>query len=60
MAVMTTRTIIVVDDSETSRRFARLILERAGYEPEMHWFNGGHEIDPELKKAAFDFALNAR
>ncbi|GAA4746747.1 hypothetical protein GCM10023264_10500 [Sphingomonas daechungensis] len=32
-------------------------LERAGFEPEVHWFNGGHEIDPQLKKAAFDFAL---
>jgi len=32
-------------------------LERAGYSPEIHWFNGGHEIDPQLKKAAFDFAL---
>ena len=32
-------------------------LEGAGYEPEMHWFNGGHEIDPDLKKAAFDFAV---
>jgi CheY-like chemotaxis protein len=29
--MISTRTIIVVDDSETSRRFARLILERAGY-----------------------------
>lgn len=32
-------------------------LERAGFAPEVHWFNGGHEIDPKLKKAAFDFAL---
>lgn len=32
-------------------------LERAGFTPEVHWFNGGHEIDPQLKKAAFDFAL---
>jgi predicted esterase len=32
-------------------------LESAGYSPEIHWFNGGHEIDPQLKKAAFDFAL---
>jgi predicted esterase len=32
-------------------------LESAGFAPEVHWFNGGHEIDPELKKAAFDFAL---
>ena len=32
-------------------------LERAGFAPEVHWFNGGHEIDPQLKKAAFDFAL---
>jgi phospholipase/carboxylesterase len=32
-------------------------LEGAGFAPEVHWFNGGHEIDPELKKAAFDFAL---
>ena len=33
-------------------------LERAGFAPEVHWFNGGHEIDPALKKAALDFALN--
>ena len=33
-------------------------LERAGYAPEMHWFSGGHEIDPDLKKAAFDFAVS--
>ena len=33
-------------------------LERAGFAPEMHWFNGGHEIDTDLKKAAFDFALS--
>ena len=32
-------------------------LEGAGYLPEVHWFNSGHEIDPDLKKAAFDFAL---
>ena len=32
-------------------------LESAGFAPEVHWFNGGHEIDLELKKAAFDFAL---
>ena len=32
-------------------------LESAGFAPEIHWFNGGHEIDLELKKAAFDFAL---
>jgi predicted esterase len=31
-------------------------LERAGYAPEVHWFNGGHEIDRYVKKAAFDFA----
>jgi predicted esterase len=34
-------------------------LERAGYAPEVHWFNGGHEIDPDLKKVALDFALGA-
>jgi phospholipase/carboxylesterase len=33
-------------------------LERAGFAPELHWFNGGHEIDTDLKKAAFDFALS--
>jgi len=32
-------------------------LEGAGYSPEVHWFNGGHEIDPQLKNAALDFAL---
>lgn len=32
-------------------------LKRAGFTPEVHWFNGGHEIDPDLKKTAFDFAL---
>lgn len=32
-------------------------LERAGYKPEVHWFSGGHEIDRNTKKAAFDFAL---
>lgn len=32
-------------------------LEGAGYSPEVHWFNGGHEIDPQLKNASLDFAL---
>ena len=32
-------------------------LESAGYSPEVRWFNGGHEIDPQLKNAALDFAL---
>ncbi len=32
-------------------------LEGAGYSPVVHWFNGGHEIDPQLKNAALDFAL---
>ena len=32
-------------------------LERAGFSPEVHWFNGGHEIDPKLKQAGIDFAL---
>lgn len=32
-------------------------LEKAGYSPEVRWFNGGHEIDPDLKKAALDFTL---
>ena len=32
-------------------------LEGAGYSPEVHWFTGGHEIDPQLKNAALDFAL---
>jgi predicted esterase len=31
-------------------------LERAGYAPQVHWFNGGHAIDRDIKKAAFDFA----
>ena len=32
-------------------------LEAAGFNPDVRWFNGGHEIDPALKDAAFDFAL---
>lgn len=32
-------------------------LESAGFKPEVHWFNGGHEIDPKLKQAGIDFAL---
>ena len=32
-------------------------LEGAGYSPAVHWFNGGHEIDPQLKNAALGFAL---
>jgi predicted esterase len=32
-------------------------LESAGYRPEVHWFNGGHEVDPDIKKLALDFAL---
>ena len=32
-------------------------LEAAGFDPDVRWFNGGHEIDPALKAAAFDFAL---
>jgi len=32
-------------------------LEAAGFDPEVHWFNGGHEIDPQLKQAGIDFAL---
>ncbi|GAA4746722.1 serine esterase [Sphingomonas daechungensis] len=32
-------------------------FEEAGYAPEVNWFNGGHEIDPQLRKLAFDFAL---
>ncbi len=32
-------------------------LEGAGYEPEVRWFNGGHRIDPDLLRAALDFAL---
>jgi phospholipase/carboxylesterase len=32
-------------------------LEAAGFSPEVHWFNGGHEIDPHLKQAGIDFAL---
>ncbi len=42
--------------AENTRRMVEG-LERAGFAPEVHWFNGGHEIDPQLKKAAFDFAL---
>lgn len=32
-------------------------LEAAGFDPEVHWFNGGHQIDPQLKQAGIDFAL---
>jgi phospholipase/carboxylesterase len=32
-------------------------LEAAGFDPDVRWFNGGHEIDPVLKDAAVDFAL---
>ena len=32
-------------------------LESAGFDPDVRWFNGGHEIDPTLKNAAIDFAL---
>ena len=32
-------------------------LGAAGFDPDVRWFNGGHEIDPALKDAAFDFAL---
>lgn len=32
-------------------------LEAAGFDPDVRWFNGGHEIDLALKAAAFDFAL---
>ena len=32
-------------------------LKAAGFDPDVRWFNGGHEIDPALKDAAFDFAL---
>jgi phospholipase/carboxylesterase len=42
--------------AENTRRMVEG-LERAGFAPEVHWFSGGHEIDPQLKKAAFDFAL---
>jgi len=42
--------------AENTRRMVEG-LERAGFAPEVHWFNGGHEIDPQLQKAAFDFAL---
>ena len=34
-------------------------LERGGFSPEVHWFNGGHEIDPKMKQAGLDFALGA-
>lgn len=44
--------------ADNTRRMVEA-LERAGFEPEVHWFNGGHEIDPQLKAAAFDFALGA-
>jgi len=42
--------------AENTRQMVKA-LESAGFAPEVHWFNGGHEIDPQLKKAAFDFAL---
>ena len=42
--------------AENTRRMVEE-LKHAGFAPEVHWFNGGHEIDPQLKKAAFDFAL---
>jgi predicted esterase len=32
-------------------------LESAGFDPDVRWFNGGHEIDPALKAAGIDFAL---
>ena len=32
-------------------------LESAGFDPDVRWFNGGHEIDPALKTAGIDFAL---
>ena len=32
-------------------------LKSVGFSPEVHWFNGGHEIDRQLKETAFDFAL---
>ena len=32
-------------------------LQRAGLSPDVHWFNGGHEIDPQMKQAGIDFAL---
>jgi phospholipase/carboxylesterase len=32
-------------------------LKRAGYSPEVRWFNGGHQIDPDLTRAALDDAL---
>ena len=35
-------------------------LEAAGFDPDVRWFNGGHEIDPALRNAAFDFALRDR
>lgn len=33
-------------------------LEKAGYAPRVHWFNGRHEIDPDVLKAALDYALS--
>ena len=32
-------------------------LKRAGYQPEVRWFNGGHAIDPDALKAGIRFAL---
>ena len=32
-------------------------LERAGFEPRVHWFNGRHEIDPDALEDGLDFAL---
>ena len=42
--------------AENTREMVRG-LESAGFDPDVRWFNGGHEIDPALKKAALDFAL---
>ena len=32
-------------------------LEAAGFDPDVRWFNGAHEIDPVLREAAFNFVL---
>jgi predicted esterase len=42
--------------ADNTRRMVKE-LESAGFSPEVHWFNGGHEIDRHLREAAFDFAL---
>jgi len=42
--------------ADNTRRMVK-DLESAGLSPDVHWFNGGHEIDRHLKQAAFDFVV---